>query len=100
MLISVRSLFTHRKQLTYDFTSASFFDTGGSNTAKIRKYTNAVPPYDRYAREFSPKCLARQYLNVRMVCANMCIFSKFTSPSTCVLLPSCVNFMSETHRTR
>lgn len=42
-----------------------------------------------------PRCLDRQFLMLRMVCASMCIFSKLTSlPSENVLLPSCVKVMS------
>lgn len=41
-----------------------------------------------------PKCLERQNRIVRMVCAIICIFSKFTRPSKLVLLPSCAKVMS------
>lgn len=41
-----------------------------------------------------PRCLDLQKRIVRMVCAIMCIFSKFTKPSKLVLLPSWANVMS------
>lgn len=43
---------------------------------------------------YSPKCLDRQNRIVRIVCAIICIFSKFTSPSKLVLLPSCAKVIS------
>lgn len=42
----------------------------------------------------SPKCLERQNLTALIVDAIICIFSKFTSPSMLVLLPSCANVIS------
>lgn len=47
-----------------------------------------------YAFILLPKCRERHSRIVRIVCAIMCIFSKFTSPSRLVLLPSCANVMS------
>lgn len=43
---------------------------------------------------YLPKCLDRQNRRVRMVCAIICIFSKFTKPSRLVLLPSCAKVIS------
>lgn len=90
-----------RRQLMYDRTSPSLFGDGGSSTAtKMRTRVDICRDKKKLINwnVLVPKCLERQNRIVRMVCAIICIFSKFTSPSKLVLLPSCANVMSFSSR--
>lgn len=59
-----------------------------------RKANEKRPFFEILCSENSPKCLDRQNLIALIVEAIICIFSKFTRPSTLVLLPSWANVMS------